>query len=96
MTTDPVALSNGKLAEGKPEFPATYASRVYLFTSEKNQKEFLATPRKFLIDKPKMPSSYNIAIMGPSSSGKQTIAKMLSKRYGWKVINFAEILKETL
>lgn len=96
MTTDPVELYRNKLKEGKPEFPATYASRVFLFTNEKNQKEFNATPRKFLTDKPKMPSTYTVALMGPSSAGKSTIAKLLSKRYGWKVINFSEILKETI
>ena len=96
MSTDPVALLNGKLVEGKAEFPVSYASRIFLFANEKNQKEFIATPRKFLKEKPKMPSTYNIALLGPQCSGKQTLSRLLAKRYGWKVINFCELLAETV
>jgi nicotinamide riboside kinase len=64
-----------------------------MFENEENAKEFAGKPRKYLKDKPRMPSTYNIAILGPHSSGKNTMAKRLSKRYGWKVINLAHILE---
>jgi len=43
-----------------------------------------------------MPKTYNIALLGPHSAGKNTIARKLSERYGWKVINLAEILDKTI
>ena len=70
MQTDPVALSKGKLVQGKTEFAAEYASRVFLFENEENAKEFAGKPRKFLLERPRMPKTYNIAILGPHASGK--------------------------
>lgn len=43
-----------------------------------------------------MPSTYNVALLGPHSSGKLSIAKKLAARYGWKVIHFPEILERTV
>jgi len=40
-------------------------------------------PRKFLQKSPVLPRSYNVAIIGPRKAGKKSIAKLLSKKYGW-------------
>ena len=78
------------------EFAAEYGDRVFLFATEKNKNEFLQYPRKYLNQKPKMPDTYNLVLLGAHGSGKMTMAKKLSKRYGWKVINLADILAETV
>ena len=46
--------------------------------------------------KPDMPKTYNVCILGPHSSGKLSIAKKLAERYGWKLIHFPQILKDTV
>jgi cytidylate kinase len=43
-----------------------------------------------------MPKTYNVCILGPHSSGKLSIAKKLAERYGWKLIHFPQILKDTV
>ena len=43
-----------------------------------------------------MPSTYNLCLLGAHSSGKMTMANRLAKRYGWKVINLAKVLEETV
>jgi len=40
-----------------------------------------------------MPNTYNIALLGPNAAGKRTMANMLAKRYGWKIINLEEVLE---
>lgn len=37
-TTDPVALAEGKVVPGNPEFSASYANNVFCFETEANQK----------------------------------------------------------
>jgi adenylate/nucleoside-diphosphate kinase len=49
---------------GKAEFACSFAGRVFLFSSEENQKMFLSNPKFFLNLKPQMPKRYNLAIIG--------------------------------
>ena len=93
MQTDPVALQNGKVITGKGEFAAEYASMVFLFETEQNLKLFVATPRKYLCEKPRMPTTYNIALLGPHAAGKRTMAKLLAERYGWTIVDLDEIVE---
>ena len=49
-----------------------------MFSSEENQNLFFANPRKYLQTPPKLPESYNVAIIGPRKCGKKTMADLLT------------------
>ena len=92
---DPVALKDEFLIlTGSTEFPAVYFSRVFLFVSEENRKKFIENPKKYISTPPKVPVNYRISIIGPGKSGKSLIADMLSKIYGWRVIDMEEIYEK--
>ena len=92
---DPVALKDEFLIlTGSTEFPAVYFSRVFLFVSEENRKKFIENPKKYISTPPTVPINYRISIIGPSKSGKSLIAEMLSKIYGWRVIDMEEIFEK--
>jgi YHS domain-containing protein len=93
---DPVQLFNGKLKIGKAEFPCAYAGRVFLFLSEENQKAFEQSPRKYINLNPKMPQSYNLAIVGQRQAGKKSLAKILSQKYGWRIVDPVQIASDIL
>lgn len=77
---DPVDLHKGLVETGKAgEFACEYAGRVFVFTSEENQNAFLANPRKYLQNPPKLPKTYNVAIIGPRRAGKKTMANLLCR-----------------
>lgn len=91
-TVDPVALQDGKVLIGKPEFGCEYNGNVFVFDSEETQKRFLAYPRRYLNSPPKMPKQFRLGVIGPRRSGKKTQAKLLSEKYGWPIINISDIL----
>lgn len=93
---DPVELYQGKLIVGKAEFPVAFAGRVFLFEKEENLSEFMKSPCKYLKTPPKMPKGYNISLCGPHLSGKKTYAELLSKLYGWKIVDIEKIVSESL
>ena len=76
---DPVELYNNKVVTGRGDLSCEYSGRVFLFENEKNQEDFLKLPCKYLQNKPLLPKTYNVAIIGPKRSGKKTYAEMLCK-----------------
>jgi len=93
---DPVALFNGKLIKGRGDFACHYSGNVFVFSSEDNLKAFMLQPKKYLLEKPKMPDIYRVLLLGPRGAGKHTQAKLLSETYGWKVVDFKNLVKTTL
>jgi adenylate/nucleoside-diphosphate kinase len=93
---DPVALSEGRVAEGTAEFAVEYAGKVFVFVDEKNQELFYLNPKRYLTDSPKMPDRYKLLILGPRKSGKRTQAEYLSARYGWRLIDVPAILEQVI
>jgi len=81
---------------GKGEFPCAYAGRVFIFFSEENLQKFIKSPKYYLQVPNQMPKRYNISLQGARGSGKHTIAKLLSQKYGWKIIDPIEIVAKTL
>lgn len=61
---DPVALTNDMMiVSGQVELGATYLSRVYFFSSEKNRSQFLVTPSKYA-------RPHNVTFFRTASPGK--------------------------
>lgn len=94
--TDPVELTKGRLIPGKAEFACEYAGRVFLFETEENQNAFERNARKYLISPPKLPKTYNIAIIGPRQSGKKTIGRRLAHEYGLRLVDIEKTIGDVL
>ena len=92
---DPVALHSNQLLQGSSEFSAEFLSRVFVFHSESNLALFLSYPQLYLRTKPTLPE-YRIAIIGPDGAGKRTQARLLSQKYGWKLVSAEDILEENI
>lgn len=91
---DPVALKEKFLIlNGSPELGVEYLGRVFLFINEENKNKFIENCKKYLQAPPKVPKNYRVCILGPSRSGKNTLADFLSETFGWKKINLAEIFE---
>jgi dephospho-CoA kinase len=43
-----------------------------------------------------MPSIFRVLLLGPKGCGKHSQAKLLSDTYGWKVVDFKQIVKSKL
>jgi YHS domain-containing protein len=93
---DPVALFNGKVMQGTPEFACHYNGSVFAFGNEENLKTFLVEPKKFIQERPNMPDVFRILLLGPRGAGKHTQAQLLSDTYGWKIIDFKQLVKSKL
>ena len=59
-------------------------------------KEFVEDPRKFLQSEPKMPPNFRLLMLGPKGAGVHTQAKRLENEYGWRVVDFLEIVQNKL
>ena len=95
-TTDPVALMNGQVEQGIPDFAVHYANNVFVFQTEENMKEFADNPRKFLCKSPEMPPNFRVLMMGPKGVGTHTQARKLEDLYNWRTIDFNQIVKSKL
>lgn len=89
---DPVALKDDfLLLTGSTDYAAECCQRVFVFVSEENKNKFIENPKKYLLKPPQVPYNYRVCIFGPSKSGKNTIAQILTDMFGWKKINLNEI-----
>jgi len=43
-----------------------------------------------------MPQNYRALMIGPKGSGVHTQARILQEKYGWKVVNFPDIVKSKI
>lgn len=89
-------MLKGKVVEGSTEFAASFNDRVFLFETEENQKEFCAQPKKFLKNSPEMPGRFRLLLSGPKGSGKKTVAKNLSEKYGWKIVDWNALVQNKI
>jgi len=87
-TTDPVALSQGKVVPGNPELSAHYANNVFVFENEANQKLFCQSPRDYLFGEPAMPDDFRVLMVGPHGAGVRSQATHLHDHYGWRLVDF--------
>lgn len=59
-------------------------------------KEFVDNPRKFVSKAPEMPPNFRLLLLGPKGVGVKTQAKRLQDFYGWRVVNFLDIVQKKL
>ncbi len=91
-TTDPVALKRGQVEQGTPEHAAHFANNVFVFQNEENLKEFVKEPRAYIQNPPEMPPGFRLLMLGPRGIGVKSQADKLQDLYGWRVVDFKQIV----
>ncbi|NXP37779.1 KAD9 kinase, partial [Leiothrix lutea] len=80
----PVALKEGDIVMGNPEFAVSFLGKMYVLSSEEALKKFMLNPRPYLL--PPMPASpCKVLVFGPPFSGRTTICDVIAHKYKGKV-----------
>ncbi|XP_072821810.1 adenylate kinase 9 isoform X7 [Vicugna pacos] len=88
----PVALKEGNIFQGMPDFSVSFLGKIYCLSSEEAFKTFLLNPRPYLL--PPMPAPpFKVFIFGPQSSGKTTLSNLLAKHYKGKVVDYNKLVQ---
>ncbi|XP_026522287.1 adenylate kinase 9 [Notechis scutatus] len=99
---DPIKLSEGDAIkpfrnDDTPCFPVIHRNCIYFFTSKENREKFMKNPLKYLRQpKPKPTVPVKIAIVGPSKSGKTTVAKKFAETYGLLRLSMGDAIRSIL
>ncbi|XP_053469806.1 adenylate kinase 9 isoform X2 [Ictalurus furcatus] len=88
--TCPVALKDGKMIKGKPEFSVSFLNKIYVLSSQEALQMFMLQPRRYLL--PPMPRPpCKVSVIGPPRSGKSTLSALLAEHYGAVVIDMKKL-----
>ncbi|XP_072356094.1 adenylate kinase 9 isoform X2 [Scyliorhinus torazame] len=88
----PVSLFEGNLVMGKLQFAASYLDKMYFLSSEETLKKFISNPRPYLLPpQPRPPCK--VAILGPKSTGKTTLCKLIAQKYDAKILDMFQLLE---
>ncbi|NXB53698.1 KAD9 kinase, partial [Leucopsar rothschildi] len=80
----PVALKEGDIVMGNPEFAVSFLGKMYVLSSEEALKKFVLNPRPYLL--PPMPTCpCKVFVFGPPFSGRTTICNLIAHNYKGKV-----------
>ncbi|NWT51515.1 KAD9 kinase, partial [Erythrocercus mccallii] len=80
----PVALKEGDIVMGNPEFAVSFLGKMYILSSQEALKKFMLNPRPYLL--PPMPvSPCKVFVFGPPFSGRTTICNVIAHNYKGKV-----------
>ncbi|NXB23981.1 KAD9 kinase, partial [Rhagologus leucostigma] len=80
----PVALKEGDIVMGNPEFAVSFLGKMYVLSSQEALKKFMLNPRPYLL--PPMPvSPCKVFVFGPPFSGRTTICNLIAHNYKAKV-----------
>uniref|UniRef100_A0A8C5I2P8 Uncharacterized protein n=1 Tax=Gouania willdenowi TaxID=441366 RepID=A0A8C5I2P8_GOUWI len=91
----PVALKEGKIIPGKPEFCLGFQDKFYILSSQEAYQKFVTNPRRYLL--PPMPRPHcKVSIIGPPLSGKSTISQLLAQHYSAVLVDVEELLQPVL
>ncbi|XP_061587402.1 adenylate kinase 9 [Cololabis saira] len=93
--TCPVALKEGKVIPGRPEFSVGFQDKLYILSSQESYQKFVANPRRYLLPPmPRLPC--RVSIIGPPQTGKTTLCKLVAQNYGTVVLDMEELLQPAL
>ncbi|XP_039454978.1 adenylate kinase 9 isoform X1 [Oreochromis aureus] len=93
--TCPVALKEGKVVSGNPQFSVGFQDKLYILSSAEAHHKFVTNPRPYLLPPmPRLPCK--VSIIGPSLVGKTTLCKLLAQHYNAAVIDMEELLQPVL
>ncbi|XP_046877163.1 adenylate kinase 9 isoform X1 [Hypomesus transpacificus] len=82
----PVALKEGNIIKGKPEFSVGFLDKIYIMASKEALDKFMTNPRHYLL--PPMPRPpCKVSVIGPPCSGKSTLCALLAQHYGAELLD---------
>ncbi|XP_077566613.1 adenylate kinase 9 [Stigmatopora nigra] len=91
----PVALTEGLLVPGKPEFSVGFCDKMYILSSKEAYDKFVANPRPFLL--PPMPSPpCRVCIIGTNVTGRSELANLLGQRHNVSVLELEKLAEPLL
>ncbi|NXS86999.1 KAD9 kinase, partial [Erpornis zantholeuca] len=80
----PVALKEGDIVMGNPEFAVSFLGKMYVLSSQDALNKFMLNPRPYLL--PPMPvSPCKVFVFGPPFSGRTTLSNVIAQNYKGKV-----------
>ncbi|XP_058515580.1 adenylate kinase 9 isoform X1 [Ochotona princeps] len=88
----PVALKEGNIYPGLPDFSVSFLGKIYCLSSEEALKAFSLNPRPYLL--PPMPTPpCKVLLYGPQYSGKTTLGNLIAEHYKGKVIDYDKLVQ---
>ncbi|NXD92725.1 KAD9 kinase, partial [Chaetorhynchus papuensis] len=76
----PVALKEGDIVMGNPEFAVSFLGKMYVLSSQEALKKFMLNPRPYLL--PPMPAPpCKVFVFGPPFSGRTTICNVIAHSF---------------
>jgi adenylate/nucleoside-diphosphate kinase len=84
----PVALAEGNLLLGKPEFGVSFLDKMYILSSEEAMANFMKNPRPYLLP-PQPRPPIKLVVTGPPVSGKSSLSHLLAHKYNAQVCEMA-------
>uniref|UniRef100_A0A673XQZ8 Adenylate kinase 9 n=1 Tax=Salmo trutta TaxID=8032 RepID=A0A673XQZ8_SALTR len=91
----PVALKEGKIIKGKPEFSVGFMDKIYILSSQEALGKFMLNPRRYLL--PPMPRPpCKVSVIGPPCAGKSTLCALLAQHYGAEVVDMEVLMKPVI
>ncbi|KAL0967755.1 hypothetical protein UPYG_G00256470 [Umbra pygmaea] len=91
----PVALKEGKMVKGKPEFSVGFLDKMYILSSQEALGKFLLNPRWYLL--PPMPQPpCRVSVIGPPCTGKSVLCALLAQHYGALVVDMEVLMKPVI
>ncbi|KAI1897614.1 hypothetical protein AGOR_G00085080 [Albula goreensis] len=91
----PVALKEGKITKGKPEFSVGFLDKMYILSSQEALQKFMLNPRCYLL--PPMPHPpCRVVVVGPPLSGKTTLCNLIADYYGSTVVDLEALMKPVI
>ncbi|CAG5928032.1 unnamed protein product [Menidia menidia] len=93
--TCPVALIEGEIIPGRPEFSVGFQDKLYILSSQEAYQKFVTNPRRYLL--PPMPRRpCRVSIIGLPHAGKTTMCKILAEDYNAVVLDVEELCKQAV
>nr|XP_051710392.1 adenylate kinase 9 isoform X2 [Oryctolagus cuniculus] len=88
----PVALKDGNIYPGLPDFSVSFLGKLYCLSSEEALKAFSLNPRRYLL--PPMPAPpCKVVVCGPQRAGKTTLADLIAEHYKGKVVDYSTLVQ---
>lgn len=85
----PVAFKYGRIIKGLPKYSIEFMNEKYFLSSNHAKETFIRNPTNYI----KVLPPCRIAIIGPTTSGKSTIAKVFEKILVGKVVDVKKIFE---
>ncbi|KAM4771030.1 adenylate kinase 9 [Rhinophrynus dorsalis] len=89
--TCPVALKDGFIKRGLPQFAVSFLDKMYFLSSEEALLNFMQNPRPYLLPPMPLPPC-KVAVVGPKSSGKTTVCNLIANKYSGKVFDMSVLI----